>query len=205
MHWRRVLAYVRSILSDLSQGAAMLIHCQRGVRLTSILLFASAALAVSASGQDKPPAKPVAKRANLQQHASAGLAGLHIYSTFGCLGLAEDLYQCKQYDAAKVQQIAGDVVKTSELAVEMLKNARSAQGKAADEIPYEDLIQCYYFLDREARLLAEAAKTGDKESLQRFQQAHEESWAKVKTVLGIEEGKPAPEPEKKPLPEKVQP
>lgn len=146
---------------------------------------------------------PAAKPADVEQHASAGLASLHIYSTFGCLGLAADLYECKQYDAAKVERIAGDVVKTSELAIEMLKNARTAAGKAADDIPYEDLLQCYYLLDREARLLAAAAKSGKKDDMQRCEQAREETWAKVKAVLGIDDAKASPE---KPAPaEKVQP
>jgi hypothetical protein len=169
-----------------------------------VAVLLAALFPLTTLAQDKPPAKePVAKSTGLEHHASAGLAGLHIYSTFGCLGLAADLYECKQYDAAKVQQIAGDVVKTSELAIEMLKNARTAAGKAADDIPYEDLIQCYYLLDREARLLAEAAKSGDKAAMQRCEQAREESWAKVSAVLGIEQ--PKPQPQKKPQPEKVQP
>jgi hypothetical protein len=58
-------------------------------------------------------------------------------------------------------------------------------------------------LDREARLLAEAAKSGDKAAMQRCEQAREESWAKVSAVLGIEQ--PKPQPQKKPQPEKVQP
>lgn len=175
--------------------------CQRSAALLSFIVFLSVPVGPAALGQDKPPpTKSVDKTADLQQHASAGLAGLHIYSTFGCLGLASDLYEHKQYDAAKVQQIASEVAKTIELAVEMLKNARTAGGKAADDIPYEDLIQCYYLLDREARLLADAAKTGDKASLQRYEQAREETWDKVQTVLGIEEPKPEPPklPEKSP-------
>lgn len=186
------------------------------VRLIAAGLLLSIAVALG-STQAHAQAKPVVKEPPpkqpaevLGQHASAGLASLHVYSTFGCLGLAADLFECKQYDAAKVQQIAGDVSKTSELAVEMLKHARAAEGKAADEIPYDDLIQCYFLLDREAQLLAAAAKAGDKESLQRCQQAREETWEKVKSVLGIEDpktkSKPIPEPKpNKNSPEKVQP
>ena len=47
------------------------------------------------------------------------------------------------------------------------------------------------------------------ESLQHFEQAREETWVKVRGVLGIEEKKPEPEkkpqPQKKPQPEKVKP
>lgn len=148
-------------------------------------------LAASPAQSQEAEAAPV-KRETLRRHATAGLAGLNIYSTFGCIGLTAELYEAKNFDAAKVQQITADVVKTSDLAVQMLKNARNAEGKAADDIPYEDLIQCYYLLDREARLLAEASKSGDKTDMQEFYEAREQTWDKVQDVLGIEDDEPAP-------------
>ena len=127
------------------------------------------------------------KRERLQHHAAAGLAALNVYSTFGCLGLTAELYEAKKFDAAKVDQVTDDVVKTCDLAVELLKNARTQEGKSGQEVPYEELIKCYYLLDREARLLNEAAESGDKAKLQQFHQAREESWQMVQDVLGIDD------------------
>lgn len=166
----------------------------------AVLLWPLAAS--QAQGQLAEPAPT--KRETLRRHAAAGLAGLNIYSTFGCIGLTAELYEAKKFDAAKVQQITADVVKTSDLAVEMLKNARHDEGKAADDVPYEDLIQCYYLLDREARLLGEACKSGDKNDLQEFYEAREQTWDKVQDVLGIEDDEPTPKKpdEKQPAPKK---
>lgn len=157
------------------------------------LLIGSAILSIAAAqpaavAQEVKPADDASqvKRATLRRHAAAGLGALNIYSTFGCLGLTAELYEAKKYNDAKVQQVTSDVIKTSDLAVEMLKNARREEGEAGADVPYEDLIRCYYLLDREARLLAQASKTGEPPDMQRFYQAREETWAKVSDVLGIE-------------------
>jgi hypothetical protein len=90
----------------LSRRASTMRLCVAG-GLTMLIFAMSTRLA---SAQAKPAVKePPSKQAEvLGQHASAGLASLHVYSTFGCLGLATDLFECKQYDAAKVQQIAAN-------------------------------------------------------------------------------------------------
>ena len=143
------------------------------------------------------PSSGKENREKLKHHASAGLAALNIYSTFGCLGLTAELYEAKRFDAAKVDQVTDDVVKTCDLAIELLKNARADEGEAGAEVPYEDLIKCYYLLDREARLLNDAAESGEKSTLQHFYQAREETWDKVQDVLGIDDDETAAK-EKKP-------
>ena len=163
-------------------------------RLLSVVTAVLGVLAaVPGTGQEKTaPDTPQQNREKLRHHASAGLAALNIYSTFGCLGLTAELYEAKKFDAAKVDQVTDDVVKTCDLAVELLKNARSEEGKSAsEEVPYEDLIKCYHLLDREARLLNEAVESGDKAKLQRFYQAREETWDQVQEVLGIEDDEDA--------------
>ena len=133
----------------------------------------------------------------LLSHSVAGLAALNIYNTFGSLALASDLYEAKEYNAAKTQQIMDDVIKTSDMAVQMLKKFQAGSKENAKDLPVADLIECYRLLDREARLLKAAMKSRDKSAMQKFHQAHEESWAKTKEVLGIAKDTPAKSEEKR--------
>ena len=167
------------------------IRAQSIIALVAILAFTSSA-AITAQENDGPGSSKE-NREKLKHHASAGLAALNIYSTFGCLGLTAELYEAKRFDAAKVDQVTDDVVKTCDLAIELLKNARADEGEAGAEVPYEDLIKCYYLLDREARLLNDAVESGDKAKLQHFYQAREETWDKVQDVLGIDDDEDAPQ------------
>ena len=155
--------------------------------ILGMLLIALVPAATRAPAEDVTPYIQTANREELRHHEAAALAALNIYNTFGCIGLTADLYEAKEFNHAKVQQVTNDLIKTSDLAIEMLKNARTEEGEAGADVPYEDLIKCYYLLDREARLLEEAAETGDKDRMQQFYQAREETWAKVKEVLGIED------------------
>ena len=136
-------------------------------------------------GEDKPvPRNPT--QAKLLNHSVAGLAALNIYNTFGCIGLVADLFEAEQCDADKIQQVMNDTMKTSDLAVQMLKNVEVTDEH--DDVPIQDLIACYRLLEREAGLLRAAASASEKENaMQVFYQAREESWLKVKDVLGIED------------------
>jgi hypothetical protein len=114
-----------------------------GIRTAlSFTLVTFSLLPAGAAAQQAQPAEDApANRTQLRRHAAAGLAGLNIYNTFGCLGLTAELYEVKKFDAAKVQQVTGDLIKTSDLAVEMLKNARAAEGEAGADVPYEELLK----------------------------------------------------------------
>ena len=112
--------------------------------------------------------------------------------------MTAELYEAKKFDAAQGRSSDRRTwSRTCDLAIELLKNARADEGEAGAEVPYEDLIKCYYLLDREARLLNDAVDSGDKAKLQHFYQAREETWDKVQDVLGIDDDEDTPK-EKQP-------
>ncbi len=161
-------------------------------RMTRIVTLLVCLLSSGRLFADDSAAKPRNEtQANLLRHSVGGLAALNIYNTFGCIGLAADLYKSKEYDASKVEKIMQDVIRTSDLSVQMLKNFDAGTKGKSNQVPVADLIASYRLLDREARLLMAAVQSGDKLAMQKFYQAREESWAKAKRVLGIVEDKPA--------------
>jgi len=142
---------------------------------------AGAAKAPTATGQAATPIT-----IDEDDHAVGGLAALNLYSTFGCLGLTAKGFEAKTFDVAKVQQVTADVIKTTDLAVRLLKSAAREDQKLSKTIPVDELVECYYLLDREARLLDKAAGSNDKEIWQAYYQSRDESWKKISKVLGIE-------------------
>ena len=91
------------------------------IRTNSIVLvltFSWGALAQAA--ETAPPGLP---RVNIEERVDIGLAGLNLYNTFGCIGLAAEGWKAELYDAAKVEVIMKDVSKTSNLAVQMLQRS----------------------------------------------------------------------------------
>ena len=124
-------------------------------------------------------------RSELRKHAVGGLAAINLYHSFGCVGLVSDGFDGKIYDAAHVQRVMDDVVKTSDLSIEILKSVQRKNPRLTAKLTVEDMIDCYRLVDRDAQLLASAVRSGDKEAMQAFYQAREQTWAKVSEILGI--------------------
>lgn len=158
-------------------------------RVGPIVVMLVACLAAgSGLAEDEPnEAERQARREALKEHAVGGLAALNLYTTFGAIGLTADGFEGELYDTAKVERVMSDCLKTNALAVEMLKSAAANDDDIREQIPVDELIDSYYFLDREARMLVRAAKSGEKEDMQAFYQSREESWQNLKKVLGIQE------------------
>ena len=159
---------------------------RRMMTCVTVVIVACLTTGWTSAEDDRVPRNPT--QAKLLNHSVAGLAALNIYSSFGCIGLAADLFEAEKYDADKIQQVMSDTIKTSGLAIQMLKNVDVADKN--EDVPIRDLIACYRLLEREAGLLSAAAKAKAQEkekAMQVFYQAREESWLEVKHVLGIED------------------
>lgn len=164
-------------------------YSRRLARVVAAVLLLAAYAAGSAEAGDpagtgqSPPDHGV----NLEQRADIGLAALNLYSTFGCIGLAAEGWEGNLYEADKVERIMNDVSRSSNLAVRLLKKAVEDEPDLPANTPVREIIDCYILLDRQAQLLAEAAKSPDERVLQAYRRVREESWRKIAAVLGIKE------------------
>jgi hypothetical protein len=124
---------------------------------------------------------------NVERRIDVGLAGLNLYSTFGCIGLVAEGWEAELYDVTKVERITGDISRASSLSIQMLYKLIEGDPNLAKTTPIPQMIECYQLLDRQAKLLAEAAKSGDENVVKEFRRVRDECWVKTKAVLGIKE------------------
>jgi len=164
-------------------------HSQR-LAAVPAAVFLVAACASASAGADDPAGKrqpPPGHRVNVEQRADVGFATLNLYSTFGCIGLAAEGWEARLYKADKIERIMEDVSRSSNLAVRLLKKALQDEPGLSTDTPVREIIDCYVLLDRQAQLLAEAARSSDERTLQAYRRVREESWQKIAAVMGIQQ------------------
>jgi hypothetical protein len=119
--------------------------------------------------------------------AIGGLAGSHIYTTYGYIGTVADLFAYEKYDTKRVQDLMKEVVSMADVGVKQLHKVRETNIGESDKKVLDDMVVIYGLLQQEANALSDYSVSKSKEHLDAFTKSRTEAWPKIKAVLGIKD------------------
>jgi len=130
--------------------------------------------------------------ANAQQDdprlvAIGGLAGSHLYTTYGYIGTVADLFAYEKYDTKRVQELMKEVVSMADVSVKQLHKVRETNVSDSDKKVLDDMAAIYGLLQQEANALSDYSLSKSKEHLDAFSKVRTEAWPRIKAVLGIKD------------------
>jgi hypothetical protein len=119
--------------------------------------------------------------------AIGGLAGSHLYTTYGYIGTVADLFAYEKYDTKRVQELMKEVVSMADVSIKQLHKVRETNIGDSDKKVLDDMVVIYGLLQQEANALSDYSVSKSKEHLDVFTKARTEAWPKIKAVLGIKD------------------
>jgi len=147
-----------------------------GSRL-SIAVFLLGIMASTATAQQDDP----------RLVAIGGLAGSHIYTTYGYIGTVADLFAYEKYDTKRVQDLMKEVVSMADVGIKQLHKVRETNIGESDKKVLDDMVVIYGLLQQEANALSDYSVSKSKEHLDAFNKARTDAWPKIKAVLVIKD------------------
>lgn len=157
------------------------------ISVVLLLLAAATAQAQNAAlVEDLDPAKTAAAAGTDERLAAVGgLSGAHLYTTYAYLNTLADAHRKKAYPPQRVRELATEVTRLLGTSAQHLQKVSAGKLAGRDKQAIEDFLATYKLLKDEAQALADYAGSNSGNDYQRFQQARNVAWSKLKEVLGI--------------------
>ncbi|MBU2552413.1 MAG: hypothetical protein KKB20_28630 [Proteobacteria bacterium] len=114
-----------------------------------------------------------------------GFLGSHMYTTFAYIGVTADAYAKNVYTAAQVKKMMEHKAATIKDVIGNLKKIESLNLPEGDRRFLTSSLEVFDLLLVEAEALATLVSSSNQESLEKYDQAREQSWYKMKRLLQI--------------------
>lgn len=117
--------------------------------------------------------------------AIGSLAGAHLYTTYGYIGMVIDAHRQGTYTDQRVQELMTEVINLGQANSRQLKKVRNGNLVDSDKKVIDDFLSAYELLAEEANAAIEYSRTDSSEDLAHYHQSRTAAWRKIKTILGI--------------------
>src|SRR5207244_2547622 len=101
------------------------------------------------------PHKARAQQDDPRLMAIGALAGSHLYTTYGYIGTAADLFAYEKYDTKRVQDLMKEVVSMADVSIKQLHKVRDTNIIDSDKKALDDMVAIYGLLQQEANALSD--------------------------------------------------
>ena len=117
--------------------------------------------------------------------AIGSLAGSHVYTTYGYIGVTADAFGKQVYDADRVEQLMKEVMGLCDANSKLLDKLLEGNIVESDKKAIREIGLIYDGLRMEAAALVQFAKTKDEDDVKSFDAARKAVWPKIQKLLGI--------------------
>jgi hypothetical protein len=115
-----------------------------------------------------------------------GFGGSYIYMTYAYIGVTADAYSKDIYQAGQVQVMMDEKVGMIENLIKLLQRVQGTELAPEDKAFVESMVDILELLKVEAQSLSAFAVSRDPSDVERYEQARNEAWPRIKKLLGIQ-------------------
>jgi hypothetical protein len=146
------------------------------------------------------PAEPGTEPVDERLYLIGAMGATQVYLSYAYIGAIGDGYVNKSYDAAKVQELMGEVSGMSQHLVQQLEKVNAGELTAEDRAAITQMIDINRLLKKEADALVAFSQKPTTQNAESFESVRREVWPRIARLLGIattEDAAAKPQPESK--------
>lgn len=113
------------------------------------------------------------------------MGATQVYLTYAYVGSVGDGFVNKTYDAAKVQELMGEVAGMTDHLIKQLRKVRGGELTDDDRKAIDEMIDINVMLKKQAEALSAFSKDDSDENAKTFEDVRTEVWPRISGLLGI--------------------
>jgi hypothetical protein len=130
-------------------------------------------------------ASPAEEPVDDRLYLIGAMGATQVYLTYAYVGAVGDGFVNKTYDAAKVQELMGEVAGMTDHLIQQLRKVRGGELTDDDRTAIDEMIDINVMLKKQAEALSAFSKEDSEENAKTFEDVRTEVWPRISNLLGI--------------------